>query len=296
MPSDRGVSRFLAWTFGWSWAVWAPLVLAGRGVLGVDADALAGLTMPLVMLGAFGPAVGACVAIGSLDGRAALVRFLRRFASLRFGWRVWTAIFGVLGSIGALAWVLPELFGDARVPMQLPGVYVFPIWLLVMVFLGGGQEEVGWRGYLLGPLEARFGRWGGNVALALVWTAWHLPLWFVRGSTQEHMPIVSFVMMTVGLSFFFSWVIQASGGRLLSGLVAHGAYNAFIPLFPTHVMAADAPQARWWIHQALVLVVGVLFMWRVTRRRSRSDQGRATSQLPPTPSPVASPGTKSLRQ
>lgn len=264
---DRFPVRFFLWTFLWSWTVWAPLVLAGFGVIALDPDLRARLTMPALMLGAFGPAFGACMAIWTLGGRAALVGFLRRFASLRFGWRVWTAVFVGLGSLSAIAWYLPELFGAARAPMQLPSAYVFPIWLLLMVLLGGGQEEVGWRGYALEPLEARYGLWGGNVVLALVWTLWHLPLWFVPGSSQEHMPLIAFTMGTIGLSFFFSWVLKASGGRPLSAVVAHGAYNAFIPLFPTLVMFPGAPQARWWIHQSLVLIVGTLFMLRLTRRR-----------------------------
>jgi membrane protease YdiL (CAAX protease family) len=44
----------------------------------------------------------------------------------------------------------------------LPSVWVFPLWLLMMVFLGGGQEELGWRGYILDHMEERFGTWLGT--------------------------------------------------------------------------------------------------------------------------------------
>lgn len=270
---DRVPMRFFVVTFLWSWVVWVPLALAGLGIVPLDVDLVAGLAVPAAMLGAFGPAVGAVAAIWSLEGRAALGRFLRRFASLRFGARAWIAMFGVLGALSAVAWYLPEAFGEPRLPMLLPSAAAFPIWLVLMVLLGGGQEEVGWRAYAMEPLEARFGLWGGNVVLGLVWVFWHLPLWFVPGSSQEHMPVLAFAMGTVGVSFFFSWVIKASGGRPLAGLVAHGAYNAYIALFPTLVMEADAAQPRWWIHQSLVLVVGVLFMLRVARRRASPDGG-----------------------
>lgn len=273
---ERVPLRFFAVTFAWSWLIWAPLALAGLGVVPLDAELVAALALPAAMLGAFGPAIGAVVAIWSLEGRAAVGRFLRRFLSLRFGARAWAAMFGVLGALSAVAWYLPELVGEPRLPMLLPSAAAFPIWLVLMTLLGGGQEEVGWRAYVLEPLEARFGLWGGNVVLGLVWALWHLPLWFVAGSSQEHMPVVAFAMGTVGLSFFFSWVMKASGGRPLAGLVAHGVYNAYIALFPTLVMEADAAQPRWWIHQSLALVVGAAFMLRVARRQgaSRGAPGR----------------------
>lgn len=259
--------RFFVVTFAWSWAIWMPLVLASAGVFRLDEGLRSLLTMPALILGAFGPAVGACVAVWTLDGRAALAPFLRRFLSLRFGWRAWLAMFGVLGAVNVVAWYVPESFGAARAPMLLPTVFVFPAWWLLMVFLGGGQEEVGWRGYILEPLEVRFGLWGGNVVLGVVWSVWHLPLWFVPGSSQATMPFVAFTMGTIGLSFFFSWLLKSAGNRPLAGLMVHGTYNALIPLFPTIAAEADASQARWWLHQVLLLVVGALFLLRVTRTR-----------------------------
>ena len=264
--SPRIPLRFFVVTFLWSWIIWVPLALAGLGVLQLDTDLLTLLAIPAAMLGAFGPAVGACVAVWTLEGRAALAAFLRRFLSLRFGWKAWLAMFAVLGAVNGVAWFIPELWGHERPPMLLPTVLVLPIYWLVMVFLGGGQEEVGWRGYILEPLEARFGLWGGNVVLGVVWSVWHGPLWFVPGSTQASIPFVAFTIGTIGLSFFFSWLMKASGGRPLAGLMVHGTFNAFIVLFPTIATEADPSQVRWWLHQVLLLVVGALFLLRVARQ------------------------------
>ena len=264
--NERIPLRFFVVTFAWSWLVWLPLALAGVGVIPLAEETRTVIALPAAMLGAFGPAVGACYSVWTLNGRRALVDFLKSFASLRFGWNAWVAIFAVLGASGAVAWYVPELFGEDRLPMLLPSAFVFPIWLLLMSLIGGGQEEVGWRGYILEPLEARFGVWMGNVVLGSVWAAWHLPLWFVSGSSQEYMPFVAFLIGTIGLSFFFSWVMKASGGRPLSAVIAHGAYNAYIALLPTLVMEPGVTQTRMWIHQALLLVVGALFIRNHTRR------------------------------
>ena len=54
-----------------------------------------------------------------------------------------------------------------------------------MIFLGGGQEELGWRGYILDRLEERLGPWLGNLVLAVIWAVWHVPLIFIPGTSQR---------------------------------------------------------------------------------------------------------------
>lgn len=108
------------------------------------------------------------------------------------------------------------------------------------ILFGGGQEELGWRGYIADPLEARLGAGLGNLTLGVIWAFWHLPLFFIQGASQRFMPFAGFVLLMTGYSSFFAWVRQVSGKRTLAGLMAHGWANAFVPLFPTVVMAAGA--------------------------------------------------------
>jgi len=256
--------RFFAVTFAWSWAAWAPLVFAAP--LGLSRDLAVALTVPLTVLGAFGPFIGALASVPA-EGPGAIKRYLRRFIDLRLGARAGIAPIVLLGATSAIAWLLPLAFGEPFLPMLLPSIWVFPPYVLLMIFLGGGQEELGWRGYALERMEASLGVVLGNVVLGLIWALWHAPLWYVPGASQQYMSFAGFVLLTQGYSYFLAWVYHAAGRRPFAALWTHGWANAWIPLMPVLRMQAGASQPRFWIWVVLTFALGLVFL---ARRRSVS--------------------------
>ena len=254
--------RFFILTFLWSWLFWGIAILIGSGNSQDFSEMITStsIEMPLMLIGACGPVFGAFISLRTINGKSAIKPFIKQFFSLKFGWKVWLTIFLVLGLSTFVAWIVPEFFGHNRISPYLPSVYIFPVYLLLMIFFGGGQEEIGWRGYILPFLEKRFGLIIGSLILGIVWAIWHLPLWFMPGSTQVFMNFFAFILTAIGYSYFFSWVINASGNRLFSGLIAHGTANAFIPLFPTLIMEHNVSQIRLWIYCSLIFTIGILFV------------------------------------
>jgi CAAX protease family protein len=257
--------RFFIVTFVWSWVLWTPLVLAGAGVLSIPREAFT----PISLLGAFGPAVGAFFSIRTLDGKVALHQYLRSIFNLKFGWRAWLIPMLALGGIAWLAWILPEIWGTPRLPNLLPSIWMFPLNTIIMVFLGGGQEEVGWRGYILDPMEEKYGPWLGNLILGVVWGFWHLPLFFIPGLSQTYMPFAGFLLITIGSSWFLAWVHQSSGKKVLAAMVAHGWSNSFISLFPPLIMVEQTTQTRFWIWGGLTFLMGLITMFIRSRKMTK---------------------------
>jgi uncharacterized protein len=144
--TERFPYRFFVVTFAWSWLIWLPLVLAGAGIIPLGKDQLSAVTVPWIAVGVFGPAVGALYSLRTLRGKGAVGEYLRGLLDLRLGWWGWLAPPLVLGVTTWLAWTLPELWGAPRLKMLLPAVWTFAPYLLLMIFLCGGQEELGWRG------------------------------------------------------------------------------------------------------------------------------------------------------
>lgn len=251
--------RFFVVTFAWSWLLWLPFAIDGL----VNSEMV---LYPTMFLGAFGPVFGACYSVWSIQGKSAVVEFIKSFATVNIGIKLLVKIFIILGVVNVVAWFIPELFGYERMEMLLPSIYVFPAVWIFMIFLGGGQEEIGWRGYILPFLESRFGLWKGNILLGIVWSIWHLPLWFIPQANQKHMPFLAFVIGHIGLSFIFSWVMKASKGKAFSALIAHGTSNALISIFPTFGQVADEFQLRFWLHETMVLIVGIFFILHIKKK------------------------------
>jgi membrane protease YdiL (CAAX protease family) len=250
--------RFFIITFVCSWVLWTPFVLGSLKIIFISDKLLTFLTMPIIMLGAFGPLAGALFALNKdCVDKGSTVKYLRSFLDLHLGWKGYIMPVVILGSSTFIAWFLPELFGEKRLPMLLPSVWVFVPYVLIMIFLGGGQEEFGWRGYALPLLEKRFGIWYANILLGVIWACWHLPLWFMTGSNQVYMNFGGFILLLVGYSFIFSWIREISGNRPFSGLYVHGVANAFIPLMPILILQKDIPQPRFWLWVSLTFIIGI---------------------------------------
>lgn len=244
-------------TFAWTWMFALPLVLAARGIINIPMNGLSGIALPLLVVSVFGPLMGALFAVRREHGKGAPGKYLRTFLDLRLGWKTYILAILILGGTTAVAWLIPEFFGAERLPMLLPSGWIFLPYLLLMIFFGGGQEEFGWRGYALPRMEKRLGLWLANILLGIMWALWHLPLWFIPGTSQTYMHFGGFILLTVGYSFLFSWIREISGNRPFSGLFVHGVANAFVPLTPVIVLQLDVPQPRFWLWVCLTFLVGV---------------------------------------
>lgn len=256
--SVRFPLRFFLVTFIWSWVLWTPFVLVSFKIISMTDKFLSFLTLPIIIIGAFGPLVGALFILHQDDGgKGSAVKYLQSFFDIHLGWKAYVFPLVILGGSTFIAWFLPELFGEKRQQMLLPSIWVFIPYLLIMIFLGGGQEEFGWRGYALPLLERQFGVWFANIILGIIWAFWHLPLWFITGTSQTYMNFGGFILLTVGYSFIFSWIRKISGNRPFSGLYTHGFANAFIPLMPIIVLQKDVPQQRFWIWVILTFLIGI---------------------------------------
>jgi membrane protease YdiL (CAAX protease family) len=221
-----GIAAFLILTFAWSWGFWVPEVLVELGVV-ERAPALPNL-------GAFGPTVAAFLLVAYAGGIGGVRRLASRAIRLDYP-RRWLLVALVLP---------PTIVGVALAVAVATGTTPAfpwagqPIVLLVafgwILFLGGPvQEEFGWRGYLLDPLQTRLTPLGGGLVVGLVWAVWHLPLFYIPSETIYYdNAFLGFAVSITLLSVLMTWVYNSTGGSLLPALLMHTSWNWAQGMFP----------------------------------------------------------------
>lgn len=137
-----------------------------------------------------------------------------------------------------------------------------------MVYLGGGQEEIGWRGFALDRLLRRHNDLVASLILGVVWALWHVPLWFMTGTSQPFMPFGAFLIMIVSESVILTWVYVESGRSMFLAMWTPGVANAFMAIFPVLVLAAVDQSLYWIFCFVLAAVAAVITFVRGASRRS----------------------------
>lgn len=108
-------------------------------------------------------------------------------------------------------------------PATLPLVALF---VLVNMFILGGTEELGWRGFLQPCLQERTSVLTAGLGIGVLWWAWHLPLFLGHQNfVLEPMPFLQYTMFVIGASTVFGAFVNVTGGRVLPVMLMHASTN-----------------------------------------------------------------------
>ena len=219
------------------------------------------LSPMLGLFGLFGPALAAIVMTAMVNGRSGVQALLKRVVRWRVGVR-WYAI--ALGGPAVLALVAAGLAValGASSSIQIGTVSIVDFVIFVVV-LG---EELGWRGFALPHLLERRSALIASLVLGLLWSAWHLPTFFVPGTPQHGRSVLAFVVMTTIYSVLLCWLFLHTAGSVLLATLAHGSINLFHGVF----FGGVDPAAQYWllagVYGAAALVLVLVFGPRLSRR------------------------------
>ncbi|UQZ75076.1 CPBP family intramembrane metalloprotease [Niallia circulans] len=147
-------------------------------------------------------------------------------------------IFVYLFVVAGLAlYFLIHIAVSDRLEMMLP-FYTFFLSLPGNLIIGG-LEEAGWM-YILQPkLNKKYGFVVSSVITGIIWTVWHIPLFFIPG-TNHGEGLINFGMFVVQLMafrFFHGAIYKISGkGFVFMSVLFHTMFNAASPIFGTMTM------------------------------------------------------------
>jgi membrane protease YdiL (CAAX protease family) len=113
-------------------------------------------------------------------------------------------------------------------PAGLRAGWTVPVLLLQVFyqfFSGPFSEEAGWRGFALPRLEAKYNALVSSLILGVVWTFWHLPLFYVPGQAQMSIPMPIYLLLCVSVTTYLTWLYNNTRGSLVITVLGHWAFN-----------------------------------------------------------------------
>ena len=208
------IRTFILCSFGFSYLLWgaAWLITLLRRTTAEDPA-----VMILMLLGSFGPSVGAFIA-GKSTGR---YRGIRTFLADAFRVKTKWIPYLLLPVFLLLYYLFPLLGGGIKAGEP---VYVAALMLPLMLF-GGGMEEPGWRGFLFPEIRRKFGLVLISILIAGLWALWHAPLFFIAGSSQNQANPLAFFLLVLGMAFMQS-VLAEQSGTIFPSILLHCLLNA----------------------------------------------------------------------
>jgi membrane protease YdiL (CAAX protease family) len=250
------IGSFFLLTYAISWSLDAAVL-----VLGVDPSWTRWIVSGF--LSALGPAIAAGVVLSvSGDG-------LRDWLGRVVHWRVhpkwYAAAVGIPVIVALGSGAVLQLVGG---PVEFASFAFDPVSLGIGILLGttigGGQEELGWRGFAQPELQERYGGLRAAVLVGVLWGGWHLPLFFDPAAIHSQWPLESQLAYFVGIvafSILLAWVYNGSGGSILLAMLVHGTENAaggLVPLDPERAIVDGVPD---WVALAPMNVSHAVLLW-----------------------------------
>lgn len=142
----------------------------------------------------------------------------------------------------------------------------------VSSFGAGLGQEIGWRGFLLPNLTAKYGIALATLLTATAWALWQAPTHWLRWSESPDRFLLVFVVMpltTLALSVPLSWLRLRSGAVWPCAFFL-GTHTAFSGL---RLWRGPSDRVEGLVGLAGAGLIGLLFFW-ILERRSTPEQLR----------------------
>lgn len=151
-------------------------------------------------------------------------------------------------------------------PAGLQPGWTIPLLLgkvFTQLFAGPVSEEAGWRGFALPRLQAKYNALVSSLILGVIWTFWHLPLFFLTGETQVGIPFPIYLVLVTSVTVYLTWLYNNTNGSLLITTLGHFSFNltgtlitGIVMLMPAMLFYMTAGPGLFLVVVAVVIIYG----------------------------------------
>ena len=211
----------------------------------------------MILLGAYSPGIVAIALTAWREGRAGLRALL--LPILRVGVPVRYYVFAIafLPAIKLGAALLHRVLLGGWPRFGTDDLLLVPLAIALSTPFQAG-EEIGWRGYALPRLAARFGLARASLLLGAIWATWHVPQFYVAGGDSYQQSFVVWSIQVVALSVAFAWLYARTGGSLFLVMLLHAAINNTKDIVPSPLAE---PAGVFTLHAAPISWLSMALLW-----------------------------------
>jgi membrane protease YdiL (CAAX protease family) len=251
--------KFFGLTFLASWALFAAAAAAEGNAL----------RTALFLAGTIVPAVVAIALTLASEGRAGTRTLLSRILNAPAGARFYVFAVTYMAAVKLGVALAHRAMTGAWPSFGQTPLVVMMAAIVVSTPVQAG-EEVGWRGYALPRLAARFGLARASLALGVIWACWHVPFFFIPGSGNAGQSFPVYLLAVTAISVAMAWLYWRTGGSLLLTMLMHAAVNNTAGIVASPPDATLRPfslhtSITAWTTAALLWVGAVCFLVRMRR-------------------------------
>lgn len=167
--------------------------------------------------------------------------FLERLSFQKIKLSFFLVIYLLVPFVYTLATALSLLFGFSRDQFRfssevtlMKGQYIFSFLILILAPV---VEEFGWRGYGVDSLRSRFNLFRTSLLFAVLWSVWHLPLFFIQGYFHHEVlsasivNVVNFFVSFFPVSILMNWLYYKNNRSITAAVLFHFILNFFFVHF-----------------------------------------------------------------
>jgi membrane protease YdiL (CAAX protease family) len=201
------------------------------------------------LLALFGPTLAALLVTAITEGKAGVIALLRRVVLWRVA-PVWYA-----AAVGVPLVVALPVLGvhslTTGAPFTISAGTQLPLLLILAILVVG--EEIGWRGFALPRLQARYSSLTASLFLGVVWAGWHLVNTLIPGLEYYLYGFPAFLCFVVAQTILFTWLANHTRKSVLLAWIFHASINV------TNALFFIGEQARqWWFAAAGFVAIGLI--------------------------------------
>ena len=213
-------------------------------------------------LGIFSPSISALIITWIIGGMTGIKHLLSGFTRWKAGtfWYFAAAFLFFAPVVIALIYLALGNSYPGPVPGETTASMLGTI--LFTLFSGPIAEELGWRGFALPRLQAKYSALVSSLILGAIWTCWHIPLFFVTGATQMNIPFPIYLVLVTSVTFYLTWLYNNTHGSLIITILGHFFFNltgfltGVLRLMPAMVFYLTAGPLLALVIAAIVIVFG----------------------------------------